>query len=191
MNSNRGSQLTDGELRLSSSRACGRLRLRAGAEKTPTWFPLASWPSYIACAVAVLLLFISSVRRRRRPFLPTHTTSTAHPLPRFERVVSFATSLRSTLTRSRRPISSESSVSHFLPRGRPSWPSSSPPLWPAYSGCSHSFLSLVLRLPLCRDAHKQTGCSSCPQDTSERSIAAVFLAPFVSGKKMMYCSDAK
>jgi len=65
------------------------------------------------------------------------------------------------------------------------WPPSSPPPWPAYSGCSHSFLSLVLRLPLCRDAHKQTGCSSCPQDTSERCIAAVFLAPFVTGRKTM------
>ena len=29
--------------------------------------------------------------------------------------------------------------------------------WPAYSGCSRSFRSLILCLPLCRDAHKQTG----------------------------------
>ena len=44
-----------------------------------------------------------------------------------------------------------------LSRDQPPRPPSSPPPWPAYSGCSHSFISLVLRLPLCRDAHKQTG----------------------------------
>jgi len=146
-----------------------------------------------SCFLAVIY---SLCRRRSPPFhflcspSPSSILADAHHLhrsssTRIERIVSFATSLRSTLTCSRRPISSESSASRFLPRGRPSWPSSSPPPWPAYSGCSHSFLSLVLRLPLCRDAHKQTGCSSCPQDTSERSIAAVFLAPFATGRKMM------
>ena len=60
VNSARGRHLIAGVLRSASRRNCGRPRRRAGAEKTPTWFPLASWPSYIACAVAVLLRFASS-----------------------------------------------------------------------------------------------------------------------------------
>ena len=128
-----------------------------------------------------LAIIYSLCRRRSPPFhflcspSPSSILADAHHLhrsssARIECVVSFATSLRSTLTRSRRPMSSESSASRFLPRGRPSWPSSSPPLWPAYSGCSRYCLSLVLRLPLCRDARKQAGCSYYPQDTSERSL---------------------
>jgi len=55
MNSNRGNQLTDDELRLSSSRACDRLRLHAGVGKASTWLLHSSWPHFKASDVAVLL----------------------------------------------------------------------------------------------------------------------------------------
>ena len=101
-----------------------------------------------------LAVFYSLCRHRSPPFhflcspSPSSILAGEHHLHcsssgRFECAESFATSMRSTLTRSRRPISSKSSASRLLPRGRPSWPSSSPPLWPAYSGCSRYCLSLV------------------------------------------------
>ena len=141
-----------------------------------------------SCFLAVIY---SLCRRRSPPFhflcspSPSSIIAGEHHLHcsssgRFERAESFATSMRSTLTRSRRPISSKSSASRLLPRGRPSWPSSSPPLWPAYSGCSRYCLSLVLRLPLCRDARKQVGCSSYQQGTS-RLPAAVLLRRRAAG----------
>ena len=48
MNSTRGSQLTDGELRSSSRRVRVQFRCRAGVDKAAAWLPLASWPSFIA-----------------------------------------------------------------------------------------------------------------------------------------------
>ena len=54
VNSNRGNQLAADELRLSSSRACGRLRLRAGVGKASTWLLHSSWPHFKASDVAVL-----------------------------------------------------------------------------------------------------------------------------------------
>ena len=55
MNSNRRSQLTGGELRLSSSHAYGYLRLRAGVGKAHAWLLHSSWPHFKASGVAVLL----------------------------------------------------------------------------------------------------------------------------------------
>ena len=40
---------------MSSSRACGRLRLRAGVGKAPAWLLHSSWPHFKASDVAVLL----------------------------------------------------------------------------------------------------------------------------------------
>jgi len=48
VNSTRGSQLTDGELRSSSRRVRVQFRCRAGVDKAAAWLPLASWPSFIA-----------------------------------------------------------------------------------------------------------------------------------------------
>ena len=76
VNSNRGNQLTDDELRSSSSRACGRLRLRAGVGKASTWLLHSSWPHFKASDVAVLfrslpLFFLPPWPPCRFPRLPS------------------------------------------------------------------------------------------------------------------------
>ena len=62
----RQSAVTAGELLSASRRARGHLWRRAGEEKDVSWLPLASWPSYIACAVAIRLLSLPLFSRRRR-----------------------------------------------------------------------------------------------------------------------------
>ena len=59
VNSNRGGHLTAGDLLLVSRRTRGRLWLRAGVEKAPTWLPCASEPRYKAFTAVVLCHFFS------------------------------------------------------------------------------------------------------------------------------------
>jgi len=58
VNSSRGSHLTVGDLLLSSRRARGHLRRRAGMGKAPAWLLLTFEPRYKAYVAAVLLLFL-------------------------------------------------------------------------------------------------------------------------------------
>ena len=69
VNSARRLSYTAGDLLLGSRRARGPPQLHAGVAKTPSWLPLASWPSFKGLDAVAVVLFSSSVFQSPSPLL--------------------------------------------------------------------------------------------------------------------------